>query len=169
METPVANSGWTEDEQARIAAIMEERGVSRGQAIRVMRAEKVRGVVSVLEHGRMVEQPAAPAPELRQEMQQPDELNAKLAELGDKAPHVAAKIQKEKPVKTKSTPKPKKEAKKKLSMSKEERMALAKKSDKSELEIYMGLCKKEGVEPAKSAQRAWDKAQKAAAKAKAAK
>ncbi len=80
-----------------------------------------------------------------------------------------AQVQEPKAKKTKSTPKPKKEAKKKLSMSKEERMALAKKSDKSELEIYMGLCKKEGIEPAKSAQRAWDKAQKAAAKAKAAK
>jgi len=75
-----------------------------------------------------------------------------------------AQVQEPKAKKAKATPKPKAERKKKLSMSKEERMALAKKSDKSELEIYMNLCRKEGVEPAKSAAKAWAKAEKAAAK-----
>ncbi len=58
---PVKASGWTEDEQARIAVIQEERQCTRANAIRVMRAEQVRGVTTVLEHGRLVETPTMAA------------------------------------------------------------------------------------------------------------
>ena len=99
---PVKASGWTEDEQARIAVIQEERQCTRANAIRVMRAEQVRGVTTVLEHGRLVETPTMAANKQAsldkvnagltgKAMHQPTELNARLAAMRDKAPHLTAK------------------------------------------------------------------------------
>ncbi len=99
-----ANTGWTEEEQARIKLIQEERGVSRGQAIRVMRAEQVRGVTTVLEHGREVEVPAEPVATETPAMAAATQANLDKVNAGltgkphtGKAPKATAKAKKAKP------------------------------------------------------------------------
>ncbi len=69
MTTERSAKGWTPEEEAQIASIMETRKLNRMGAIQYMKRQAAK---------------AKP-------IQQPDELNAKLAELGDNAPHVAAR------------------------------------------------------------------------------
>jgi hypothetical protein len=86
------SSAWTPLEEQTIAEIMEGRGCTRGNAIRVMRA------------GYKLGDDAA------KKLRQPTELNEKLAELGVAAPHIAH-VAKAKKVKVAKEPKPKKERK----------------------------------------------------------
>jgi D-alanyl-D-alanine carboxypeptidase len=127
-------TSWTEAEQRVIALFVEKHGQTRSNAIRSLRGKLLRGITA------------------EQILAQPVE--AKLEQVQEP---------KEAPVKTKKAA-PKKDAVKHLSMSKAERIAYAAKHDQSELEVYMTLCRKEGIEPAPSAAKAWAKQEKKAAK-----
>lgn len=66
-ETTTAKKGWTPEEEAQITSIMETRKLNRLGAIQYLRRQSAKSVAN----------------------QPPVELDAKLAALGDKAPHVA--------------------------------------------------------------------------------
>jgi hypothetical protein len=138
MDTVKATS-WTENEQKVIALFQEKHSQTRSNAIRRLRTMQAKGITA--------EQILAQPVEVK--------LEQKLAQVQEP---------KEAPVKTKKAAAPKKDAVKHLSMSKAERIAYAAKHDISELEVYMTLCRKEGIEPAPSAAKAWAKQEKKAAK-----
>lgn len=152
---------FNEDQESRIVLIMEERGCTRGNAVRVFRKELAKGVETVLEHGTLVEIPVAP--ELPTEVGVADLLPPTDAhdtdESGSSEGQALQEALPDEPIvespEITNVPlaiRMLHNTRKQNGMpGKIERMALAKAQGKTEKALYLELCAQYGVTPAGSA------------------